>query len=71
MYSQWIVTKDADGDSYTFKNSRTGAHDRFLGTHNNDAPDAGRVLQVRDNDDQKNFTIRKVPDTNYYKCEVS
>ena len=60
MYSQWIVTKDADGDSYTFKNSDGN---RFLGAP--DAAAAGTVLKAQDDGDK--FTIRKVPNTNYHK----
>ncbi|KIJ96930.1 hypothetical protein K443DRAFT_269505 [Laccaria amethystina LaAM-08-1] len=64
---KWIVEKDADGDSYTFKNSRPGDHDRFLGTRDNGAPEAGRALHARGDAQKKKFTIRKVPDTNFYK----
>ncbi|KIJ96932.1 hypothetical protein K443DRAFT_681900 [Laccaria amethystina LaAM-08-1] len=64
---KWIITKDTDGDSYTFKNSRPGAADRFLGTYNNVGVNDGIDLQARGAGDEKKFTIRKVPDTNYYK----
>lgn len=69
MHAQWSITKDQNSDSYTFRNSRVD--DRFLahvpGANLTQAvPLHGRLVE-----DAARFTVRKVPGTQHYRCEVS
>jgi hypothetical protein len=69
MHAQWIVEKDPNGDWYTFKNSRVA--DRFLALQPGAAPGNGAALSGRVLTDAALFTIRKVPGSQKFRCEVS
>jgi hypothetical protein len=69
MHSQWIVAKDLNSDCYTFKNSRVA--DRFLASPPGGVPLDNAALSGRVEAGAARFTIRKIPGTKLYKCEVS
>jgi len=69
MHAQWSITKDQNSDYYTFRNSRV--NDRFLAhmpgaNLTQAAPLHGRFMA-----EAAHFTVRKVPGTQHYRCEVS
>jgi hypothetical protein len=76
IHFQWKVAKDTASDRYTFESSRVAG--TFLGL--GPVPEEGgpglmagegTALYGRDTDAKQLFTIRKVPGTHLYKCEVS
>jgi hypothetical protein len=72
MQSQWtIIGVPPNSDHYTFKSSTVADHFLVPDVAENDLPGNGTALIGRPGSQAAHFTVRNVPGTRQYKCDVS